>query len=110
MIITTISAKEVNERLNRGDKVMFVDTRPREEFTSEGTTLPGAIHIPANEAEEHIRDVNRDRLVVTYGAGADDMGSVKVAEVLGEHGFEDVHPLAGGMRAWREIDLPVEPR
>jgi rhodanese-related sulfurtransferase len=31
-----------------------------------------------------------------------------VALALGEHGFDDVHPLIGGFEAWREAGLPVE--
>lgn len=110
MSVSKIAAEDVNERLNSGEKVMFVDTRPREIYTSDEAKLPGAIHVPVDEAEKHIRDVNRNRLVVTYGEGDDEGISTQVAELLEQHGFKDVHPLAGGMKAWREVGLPVEHR
>jgi len=33
-----------------------------------------------------------------------------VAQVLEEHGFENVHPLIGGFNAWQDANLPVEPK
>jgi len=31
-----------------------------------------------------------------------------VAQTLAEHGFHNVHPLYGGLNAWREAGYPVE--
>jgi rhodanese-related sulfurtransferase len=33
-----------------------------------------------------------------------------VAQVLLEHGFHPVHPLAGGFEAWQRAGYPLEPK
>lgn len=33
-----------------------------------------------------------------------------MALTLEEHGFDEVHPVIGGFDAWKEADLPVEPK
>jgi rhodanese-related sulfurtransferase len=66
MAVSRITAQEVNERMQHGDKVQFVDSRNPRAWGEAETKLPGAIRVPAAEAEQHIANVGRDRLVVTY--------------------------------------------
>jgi len=63
---TRISVDEVRTRMERGEDVTFVDARNPQAWGEATTKLPGAIRIPAEEAEKHIADVRRDYLVVTY--------------------------------------------
>jgi len=66
MDVSRITIDEVNERMQRGEKVQFVDSRNPKAWGEADTRLPGAIRVPADEAEKHIANVGRDRLVVTY--------------------------------------------
>lgn len=108
MGVTQITAEEVNERINSGEQVTFVDTRPRSEFPSPEIRLPMAVRAPADEAEEHLRDINKQHLTVTYDDQPDQSHSAQVAELLDKRGFREARPLAGGMRAWQEQGLPIE--
>jgi rhodanese-related sulfurtransferase len=108
MSVTPITAEEVNERINQGEKVTFVDTRLRGELPSHEARLPRAVHAPVDEADQHLRDVSRDHLAVTYGEDENESSAVEVAELMDERGFKEVHPLEGGLKAWREKGLPIE--
>jgi rhodanese-related sulfurtransferase len=108
MAVSAITAEEVNERINRGERVTFVDTRPRSEAASPDVRLPASIRAPADEADQHMRDVNKDHLAVTYDDDPDQSYSRPVAELFNKHGFREARPLAGGIKAWQEKGLPVE--
>lgn len=66
MAVSKITAQEVDERMNRGEAIQFVDTRAPKVWNEADTKLPGAVRVPPNEPEKHIANVGRDRLVVTY--------------------------------------------
>jgi hypothetical protein len=108
MPVSPITASEVNERINRGERVTLVDTRPHSRVASPDVRLPNAVRAPADEAAQHITDVNREYLAVTYDDEPDHCYSKQVAEMLDKHGFREARPLEGGMKAWRDQGLPVE--
>ena len=63
---TRISVEEANARMERGDRIFFVDSRNPTAWAEADTKLPGAIRVPADEVEKHFADIPRDRTVVTY--------------------------------------------
>jgi rhodanese-related sulfurtransferase len=57
-------ADELKARLDKGEKVLVIDVRNDEEVKS--GSIPGAIHIPAEQLEARMKDVPKDvRLVFT---------------------------------------------
>ena len=52
--------------MERGEEMTFVDARNSRAWGEATTKLPGAIRVPADEAEKHLADIRRDHLVVTY--------------------------------------------
>ena len=61
-----ITVDELRKRLDQGDDVFFVDTRNPKAWGEAETKLPGAIRVPADQVEQHLADIPRDRTVVTY--------------------------------------------
>ena len=61
-----VTAKEVIERMNRGEDVYFVDTRNPQAWAAADTKLPGAVRVPADAVEQHLADMPRDRMIVAY--------------------------------------------
>ena len=61
-----VTAKEVIERMNRGEDVYFVDTRNPQAWAEADTKLPGAVRVPADAVEQHLADMPRDRMIVAY--------------------------------------------
>jgi rhodanese-related sulfurtransferase len=63
---TRVTVDEVRERMERGEQFAFVDTRNPQAWGEAETKLPGAIRVPADEVEEHLDEIPRDRVVITY--------------------------------------------
>ena len=61
-----ITAEEVLKRMNRGEDLYFVDTRNPVAWSDADTKLPGAVRVPADAVEQHLADMPRDRMIVTY--------------------------------------------
>jgi len=66
MEATRVTVDEVKERMDRGEAFTFVDTRNPTAWAEADAKLPGAIRIPADEVNQHLDEVPRDRTVMTY--------------------------------------------
>ena len=66
MEATRVTVEEVKERMARGEAFTFIDTRNPKAWAEADTKLPGAIRIPADEIEQHLDQIPRDRTVITY--------------------------------------------
>jgi rhodanese-related sulfurtransferase len=66
MEATRVTVDEVKERMDRGEAFTFVDTRNPQAWGEAKTKLPGAIRIPADEVEQYVDKIPRDRTVITY--------------------------------------------
>jgi rhodanese-related sulfurtransferase len=100
--ISTIDAGEVRKRVQEG--AQLVDVRVEHEW--EAGRIPGASHIELGELSERVADIDRGRPVVFYCRG--DNRSDMAAEVFAAAGYE-ASALAGGVQAWVEAGLPLEP-
>lgn len=66
MEVTRVTVDEVSERMDRGEMFTFVDTRNPQAWGDADSKLPGAMRIPADEVEQHLNEIPRDRTVITY--------------------------------------------
>ncbi|MBA3321543.1 MAG: hypothetical protein H0T45_08900 [Pyrinomonadaceae bacterium] len=66
MEATRVTVDEVKERMTRGEPFTFVDTRNPKAWGESDEKLPGAIRVPADEVAQHLNEIPRDRVVVTY--------------------------------------------
>ena len=66
MEATRVTVDEVKQRLDRGEPLVFLDTRNPQAWGESDTKLPGAIRVPADEVEQHLDEIPRDRAVITY--------------------------------------------
>ena len=63
---TRVTADEVIERMRRGEEFYFIDTRNPTAWGESDTKLPGAMRVPADKLDEHLKDIKRDRAIITY--------------------------------------------
>lgn len=63
---TRVTVDEVKQRMARGEPFAFIDTRNPKAWDKAETKLLGAIRIPADEVGEHIGEIPRDRVIITY--------------------------------------------
>ena len=66
MEATRVTAEEVKERMDRGEPLVLIDARNPQAWGGAGMKLPGAIRVPADEVERHLKEIPRERAVITY--------------------------------------------
>lgn len=104
--VKEVTIDEVAARLSRGDRFELVDVREESEFAA--CRIPGATHlgrgILERDIEKAIPDLDAD--IVLYCGGG--FRSALAAESLEKMGYRKVSSMAGGIRGWREKNLPTE--
>ena len=101
-----ISAKEVNERVGRGDKLLLVDVREQWEYDL--AKIPGAKLIPLGTLPANLNTLLDADEVICYCHHG--MRSLDAAVWLRQQGVESAKSMAGGIERWSvEID-PRVPR
>jgi rhodanese-related sulfurtransferase len=98
MVVKTISAESAHELL-RTDPATILVCAYENEDAFRTHDLEGAISL--SEFRRRIETFPKDETVIFYCASPYDEASTKQAEVLQQHGFTNVHVLAGGVDAWR---------
>ena len=63
---TRITVDEVKQRMDRGEQFTFVDSRNPKAWAEADRKLPNAIRVPAEELEQHLDEIPKDRAVITY--------------------------------------------
>lgn len=66
MEVTRITIDELKERLDRGEQFAFVDVRNPQAWAQANQKLPNAIRVLGGELEEHLDEIPKDRVVITY--------------------------------------------
>jgi rhodanese-related sulfurtransferase len=66
MDVTRVTVDELKQRMDRGEQFTFVDTRNPKAWGEADSKLPSAIRVPADEVENHLNEIPKDRTVITY--------------------------------------------
>ena len=66
LAIERITPQELDHKLRAGEDVVVVDLRHRVEFSADPHSIPGALHLPAEEVEARLDELPVDRDVVLY--------------------------------------------
>ena len=61
-----IAVDEVKRRMDKGESILFIDTRNSHDWSTSDVKLPGAVRIHYKELEQHLEELPRDRTIVTY--------------------------------------------
>lgn len=99
-----VSAKELRERMRRGD-VIVLDVRPSDEY--EAGHLPGAVSIPIRELKKRLRELPSDREVVAYCRGPYCVYAVQAVALLERAGFK-ARRTHVGVPDWKLLGHKVE--
>ena len=93
------------QRINR-EKAVVIDVCQPEEFAA--GHVGGARSIPMSELEAKLPGAVKNKatpLVMVCASGARARRAVAIARKLG---YEKAEVLAGGMKGWRDANLPIE--
>jgi rhodanese-related sulfurtransferase len=103
--ITQVSAQDVLDMQQRGERVTLLDVRDLQEVNL--GKIPRALHISRGNLETKVEAlIPRDAHLVIYCASGN--RSAFAAETLEEMGYGNVASMAGGFRAWAELGGDVE--
>lgn len=64
--VPTITAEELKARMDRGDRIVVIDTRVRGTYAQSDIKIKGAIDIPLTEVDAHLAEIPFGRELVTY--------------------------------------------
>src|SRR5262249_22266072 len=103
-----ITPMALKRRLEGGHPLVVVDLRPALDVEAGPYKIPGARVIDPEERTDPRRTIPRDSEVVFYCAEPREATSAQVALRAAAIGFHNVHPLSGGLEAWRQAGFPVE--
>ncbi len=100
-----LTASGAVQLINR-EKAVVVDVGDEAEFAAGHVT--GAKHVPLNELEEKLVATVKNKtvpLILVCANGARSGRAVATAKKLG---YEQAQSLGGGLKAWKEANLPLE--
>jgi len=109
------SAEELKTKVTSNQPLTIIDVRSSEGYANSSNTVKGAIHyklrrLKARLALPPLKDLPKDREIVTYCACPHDESSIAAAQILQANGFKRVRVLQGGWQEWLKAKGPVEPR
>ena len=104
--IREVTVEETQERLTANPAAKLVDVREDNEWNT--AHAAGAIHLGKGIIERDIEVTIPDKgaEVILYCGGG--YRSALAADVLQEMGYTNVWSMAGGWKAWKESDAPIE--
>jgi len=113
--VEMISADELKAKVAGNHPVTIIDVRSSEGYAAATTTVKGAIHFSLRKLKSRLvfpplKDLPKDREIVTYCACPKDESSISAAQNLQAAGFKRVKVLQGGWQEWLRASGPVETR
>ena len=109
----TITAEELKTKLTNNHPVTIIDVRSSEGYAASTSTIKGAIHFKLRKLKTRLsfvplKDLPKDREIVTYCACPQDQSSIAAAQILQAAGFKRVRVLQGGWNEWVKAGGPVD--
>lgn len=101
-----ITPQELKARLDAGPPLVLLDVR--DEWETRLCRLQNAVHIPIEEIEFRVEELNPDDEIVVYCHHG--IRSAAVASYLRNLGFGRAMNLAGGLDRWARTVDPTMPR
>ncbi len=101
----SLTANGAVQLINR-EKAVVVDVCETSEYAA--GHVAGARHVPLGELEQKLPGLVKNKalpVILVCASGARSSRAVAIAKKLG---YEQAHSLSGGMRAWKDANLPIE--
>lgn len=104
--IKQTTPEEVKERLDRGERLLLVDTREDNEWDK--GRIAGAVHLGKGIIERDVESKVPDKSaeIILYCGGG--FRSALSAENLQKMGYTNVVSMDGGWRQWKDLGYPIE--
>ena len=97
-----VSPDEAKQIIDGGAQVIDVRTSVEHDVGR----IPGSRHIPLADVQQESADLDRDQPVILYCRAGNRSGPA--ADAFAASGW-DAHSIAGGLMAWADAGLELEP-
>ena len=109
-----ITAEELKSKISKNEAIAIIDVRGTSGLLEADNKIKGAVYVKLRRLKSRLalpplKDIPRDREVVTYCACPNDESSIHAAQVLIDAGFTRVRVLKGGWMTWKKVNGQVEP-
>src|SRR5579883_3436580 len=101
-----ITAKELKEKIDRGDNFLLLDVREPHEYQI--ARIPGSKLIPLGELPKHLNELDKDADIVAQCKSGG--RSQRAVDLLKANGFKHVRNMTGGITAWSNDVDPSVPK
>ncbi len=61
-----ITVQQAKEMIDRGEGVLFVDSRNPQAWAGSSMKIPGAVRVPADAVLAHVNELPRDHAIISY--------------------------------------------
>ncbi|KAF0249666.1 MAG: DedA [bacterium] len=102
-----ISVEELKSKMSKKESMVILDVRGGD-YDSSSTKIKGATRIVPSELSKHLKDIPKDKMVVTYCACPTEGGAISAAQTLMQKGFKQVYVLKGGWNGWNAASGQVQ--
>ena len=99
-----ISAPEAVQLMNR-EKAVVVDVCSPQEYAQ--AHIAGARSIPLGELEAELPGVVKNKAVPVIMVCASGVRSGRAVAIAKKLGYENARSLGGGLKSWRDANLPI---
>ncbi|MFA5894527.1 MAG: rhodanese-like domain-containing protein [Candidatus Shapirobacteria bacterium] len=106
MQIPEIKPKEMYESITRGEEVIILDVRTKEEF-DEGY-IKGAINLPIDNLMEELAKTLPDKQAKIYVYCHSGVRSEASVKYMMKQGYSQVINMTDGIAQWESDNLPIE--
>jgi rhodanese-related sulfurtransferase len=111
--IDFITAAELKAKLAKNQLITIIDVRATSGLPDSDSKIKGAFHVKLRRLKYRLafpplKDLPRDREIVTYCACPNDESSIRAAQVLLDAGFKHVRALKGGWTGWQKAKGQIE--
>jgi rhodanese-related sulfurtransferase len=94
------------ERMMKDGRAFVVDVRNQDSF--DAGHIPGAKLIPSGDILNHLKELPRNKLIVTYCSWHAEHTSAGAVVALKSKGIENAAALLGGFNLWQQQGKPIE--
>jgi rhodanese-related sulfurtransferase len=93
----TMSVDELILMMAKKKPVVVIDVRHPDAYTEK---IIGALQIPYDQIESHLKDIPRNKPVIAYCACPTEATSGAAVKALIKNGYKNVYALKGGWNSW----------
>jgi len=108
-----LSVDELKAKLTNGEPIAIIDVRGSSDLSGSDNKIKGAVYVKLRKLRSRLampplKDIPKDREVVTYCSCPNDEAAVRAVQLLTDAGFKRARVLRGGWVAWKRANGPVE--